>query len=110
MIFNKVIKKLFTTRWDLMEKVEARVKQVLYYNSNLDLKDFDVEESFISLGIDKLEQTRLIVEVERHFGFRLNDNEFLNLESTEDLVFAIYKHLSRDFMLDLKTKDDITLT
>lgn len=92
-------------RPDLLTFVESSVKQVIKSHANVFLDNFDTSSTFKQLGFDFLEQTRLIVETENHFGIQLTQREFLEIESVFDLVSVVNAYVSREFLLKSQSQE-----
>ena len=104
MLFRK-----FSFQPDLLTFVEASVKQIIRCHAYVHFDEIDTNRTFANLGFNILEQTRLIIETENHFGFKLTQKEFLEVDSIFDLVCVINKYRCQEFMLANKQNNDVSV-
>ena len=57
-------------------------------------RDVDLTDSLGSLGIDSLRMSQLATELERRFGFRV-DEELLDVETVEELAEYVHSRSTR---------------
>jgi acyl carrier protein len=101
------IRRLFSFRPDLLTFIEASVKQLLRSHAIMHLPPFSVDARFADLGIESLEQTRLVTTVERHFGIELTTKEFLELGTVLDLVSAVNRHIAAEYLIEKREENDL---
>ena len=56
-------------------------------------------DTFDNINIDKIEKTKLIVEIEDYYGINFSDREFLSIETPFDCVILVNKYISAEMSL-----------
>ncbi len=75
-----------------MSEIEAKVKEIIARELNVDEGDITPEASFIDdLGADSLDTVQLIMAFEEEFGVEIPDEESVNIKTVGDALNFIQK-------------------
>ena len=77
----------------ILEEVEGKVFQVLQSAAKCKVDSVSLDATFEDLGFDSLDSVELIVAMEEHFGFFIQDTEAEKIETVGDAVAIFNKHL-----------------
>ena len=70
-----------------MSTIEAKVKEIIARELNVDEADIKPEASFIDdLGADSLDTVQLIMAFEEEFGVEIPDEESVNIKTVGDAL------------------------
>lgn len=78
-----------------MEKVEIReiIEDIVitYFPYSVIELVHEEDVSFKELGLDSLDEIKLVMEVEKELGILIYDNEMDNIKSIKDMTNIVYK-------------------
>ena len=91
-----------------IDLIETKVFEVLKSAAKCDLKKLDRNASFEELGFDSLDEVELVVAMEEHIGFELNNTDAEKIHSVVDAIqiFLDYKQKSLDANAKKNSKEE----
>ncbi len=78
-----------------MEIIEQLKKIVAEKHLKIQLTDAVMNQDFKTLGLDSLDTFSIIVDLEKHFGVSLSDEQMMALRTVNDLVKAFENLISQ---------------
>mmetsp|Transcript_677 Transcript_677/g.411 ORF Transcript_677/g.411 Transcript_677/m.411 type:complete len:105 (-) Transcript_677:42-356(-) len=78
---------------ETMELVEGKVNEVLKSSPKFDPAKLKRTATFEEMGFDSLDTVELIIEMEKHFGFDIDNQDADKMESVLDAISVFHDQL-----------------